>query len=77
MGMKASFHLGQNHDGSDRDIEVEAGKLDRTVTLRVLGGWTGDSSSHSERHIVSEIQMSKAQARAVGSAFMGCAAEIE
>ena len=81
MGMKATFHFGQDPETHvDRDVEIEAGKIDKVVTLRVLGGWNcsgGASGERSERVVLREFPMTKAQARALGSAFMGCAAEIE
>lgn len=74
MGMRASFHLGQDPDThDDRDLEIEAGKIDKVVTLSVFSGYHGPDGAG--KNII--FPMTKAQARAVASALMGCAAEID
>lgn len=82
MGMKASFHFGQDPvTYENRDVEVEAGQIDRTVTLRVVTGLdrlaTPDGKATEIPANVRELCMTKGQARALASAVMGCAAEIE
>jgi len=67
--MKATFAL-----AADLQIEVQDGQVNKDVQLRII---TGVDYENGTRHVEREITMHKSAARAIASAMMGCAAQLD